>query len=127
MLPQQLLSRSCPSWLRPSSSAASRVLGHRRALALRFQSTTLHEDPSLRKVAFRERWHDETQKALLGGGQARIDKQHAKGSLTARERIELLFDEGTFHELDQLKSHRCVDFGMNAPGKQFPGDGIVTG
>lgn len=89
--------------------------------------SSLQENPSLRKAAFRERWQEETQKALLGGGQARIDKQHAKGRLTARERIDILFDEGTFQELDQLKSHRCVEFGMNAPDKQFPGDGIVTG
>lgn len=85
------------------------------------------EDPSLRKAAFRERWQEATQKALLGGGQARVDKQHLKGSLTARERMDILFDEGTFRELDQLKSHRCVEFGMNADDKQFPGDGIVTG
>jgi propionyl-CoA carboxylase beta chain len=61
----------------------------------------------------------------MGGGQKRIDKQHQKGSLTARERLELLFDEGTFHELDQLKAHRCHEFGMD--DKNFPGDGVVTG
>jgi acetyl-CoA carboxylase carboxyltransferase component len=63
----------------------------------------------------------------MGGGQKRIDKQHAKGSLTARERLELLFDGGKYLELDQLKAHRCVDFEMDADDKQFPGDGIVTG
>ena len=46
------------------------------------------------------------QQALLGGGQARIDKQHKNGKLTARERIELLLDEGSFREYDQLKTHR---------------------
>lgn len=85
-------------------------------------------DPSLMKAAFRELLTEERAKALLGGGQARIDKQHAKGSLTARERLELLFDnDGSFQELDQLKSHRCVDFGMNDESKHFPGDGVVTG
>ena len=85
-------------------------------------------DPSLMKAAFRELLAEERAKALLGGGQARIDKQHAKGSLTARERLELLFDnDGSFLELDQLKSHRCVDFGMNDASKHFPGDGVVTG
>ena len=64
-------------------------------------------------------------KAKLGGGQKRIDKQHAKGSLTARERIDLLLDKGSFEEFDMFKTHRCVDFGME---KQiFPGDGVVTG
>jgi len=84
-------------------------------------------NPSLVKAVFRERLEQERSKALLGGGQSRIDKQHARGSLTARERMELLFDQGTFSEVDQLKAHRCVDFGMGDESKQFPGDGIVAG
>lgn len=63
--------------------------------------------------------------ALLGGGQARIDKQHAKGKLTARERIELLVDPGSFREYDMLVRHRCTDFGME--DEEMPGDGVVTG
>jgi propionyl-CoA carboxylase beta chain len=51
-------------------------------------------------------------KARLGGGQKRIDAQHAKGKLTARERLELLLDEGTFEEWDMFVEHRCADFGM---------------
>lgn len=62
-----------------------------------------------------------------GGGQARIDKQHAGGKLTARERIELLLDKDSFSEYDQLKTQRCVDFGMTGENKSFPGDGVVTG
>ena len=50
--------------------------------------------------------------ARLGGGQKRIDAQHAKGKLTARERIELLLDDGTFEEWDMFVEHRCTDFGM---------------
>ncbi|HNB66352.1 MAG TPA: carboxyl transferase domain-containing protein, partial [Rhodocyclaceae bacterium] len=50
--------------------------------------------------------------ARLGGGQKRIDSQHKKGKLTARERIELLLDPGSFEEWDMFKEHRCVDFGM---------------
>jgi len=50
--------------------------------------------------------------ARLGGGQGRIDKQHAKGKLTARERIELFLDAGSFEEWDMFVEHRCVDFGM---------------
>src|SRR5574337_2000333 len=64
-------------------------------------------------------------KARLGGGAKRIDAQHAKGKLTARERIELLFDEGTFEEWDMFVEHRCADFGMT--GQRIPGDGVVTG
>ncbi|WP_353202153.1 acyl-CoA carboxylase subunit beta [Polynucleobacter sp.] len=63
--------------------------------------------------------------ARLGGGQKRIQSQHAKGKLTARERIELLLDAGTFEEWDMFVEHRCHDFGM---GEQtVPGDGVVTG
>lgn len=60
-----------------------------------------------------------------GGGTDRIARQHADGKLTARERIELLLDPGTFVELDKLKIHRCEDFDMAS--KHFPGDGVVTG
>ncbi|MFN3615180.1 MAG: acyl-CoA carboxylase subunit beta, partial [Rubrimonas sp.] len=63
--------------------------------------------------------------ARLGGGQRRIDAQHAKGKLTARERIEALLDEGSFEEYDMFVAHRCVDFDM--AGTQIPGDGVVTG
>ena len=63
--------------------------------------------------------------ARLGGGQKRIDAQHGRGKLTARERIELLLDEDSFEEFDMFVTHRCTDFGME---KQKPaGDGVVTG
>ncbi len=64
-------------------------------------------------------------RARLGGGQKRIDAQHAKGKLTARERIELLLDEGSFEEWDMFVEHRCNDFGM--ADNKIPGDGVVTG
>ena len=63
--------------------------------------------------------------ARLGGGQDRIDKQHAAGRLTARERIDLLLDADSFEEFDMFKTHRCHDFGMEK--SVFPGDGVVTG
>jgi propionyl-CoA carboxylase beta chain len=63
--------------------------------------------------------------AKLGGGQARIEAQHAKGKLTARERIELLLDAGSFEEWDMFVEHRCTDFGM--ADQKIPGDGVVTG
>ncbi len=65
------------------------------------------------------------ERALQGGGADRIEKQHAKGKLTARERIALLLDRGSFEEIGMLKEHRCHDFGMEE--QQFPGDGVVTG
>jgi len=65
------------------------------------------------------------EKARLGGGQGRIDAQHAKGKLTARERLELLLDPGTFEEFDMFVKHRATDFGMDK--KHIPGDGVVTG
>lgn len=86
---------------------------------------SIQTDPSMLKAAFRDKLEEERANALLGGGQARIDKIHARGSLTARERLELLFDPGTFTEMDQLKAHRCTQFGMDT--KHYPGDGIVTG
>ena len=63
--------------------------------------------------------------ARLGGGQARIDAQHKRGKLTARERIDLLMDEGSFEELDMYVEHRSTDFGMEKT--KIPGDGVVTG
>lgn len=63
--------------------------------------------------------------ALMGGGTKRIESQHKKGKLTARERVHLLMDEGSFEEIGQLVQHRCTDFGMES--QQFYGDGVVTG
>ncbi|MFN3443920.1 MAG: acyl-CoA carboxylase subunit beta, partial [Rhizobium rosettiformans] len=63
--------------------------------------------------------------ARLGGGEKRIAAQHGKGKLTARERIEVLLDEGSFEEYDMYVTHRCVDFGMAE--QKVPGDGVVTG
>jgi propionyl-CoA carboxylase beta chain len=63
--------------------------------------------------------------AEAGGGQKRIDAQHSKGKLTARERIDVLLDEGSFEEWDMFVEHRCTDFGMEE--QKIPGDGVVTG
>ena len=62
--------------------------------------------------------------ARLGGGQERIDKQHSKGKLTARERLDVLLDHGSFEEYDMYKTHRCTDFGTD--NNHPPGDGVVT-
>ena len=66
-----------------------------------------------------------TEQAMLGGGAKRIEAQHKKGKLTARERIQLLLDEGSFEEIGMLVTHRCRDFGMEK--EVYPGDGVVTG
>src|SRR6056297_1846916 len=65
------------------------------------------------------------QEAKKGGGEKRIKKQHDKGKLTARERIDLLLDNDSFEELDEFVTHRSTDFGLEK--KKFPGDGVVTG
>ena len=65
------------------------------------------------------------EKILQGGGKSRIDKQHEKGKMTARERIDMFFDEGTFVELDMFVKHRCTNFGQDK--KDLPGEGVVTG
>ncbi len=76
-------------------------------------------DPKIQKL------QDLKAEAGLGGGQARIDRQHAKGKLTARERIERLLDPGTFRELDMFATHRTVGFGIEE--QKFLGDSVVTG
>src|SRR6478672_4110272 len=72
-----------------------------------------------------ERLEERRAKARLGGGEKRIAAQHARGKLTARERPELLLDDGTFEEWDMFVEHRTHDFGMAA--NRPPGDGVVTG
>ena len=63
--------------------------------------------------------------ARLGGGAKAIEKQHDKGKYTARERISMLLDEGSFEEMDMFVQHRCTNFGMDK--KHYLGDGVVTG
>lgn len=77
------------------------------------------------QVNFLQRWNKINEEALLGGGVERIAKQHEQHKLTARERIELLFDAGSFVEYDKLVTHRCNDFGMEK--QKIYGDGVVTG
>ena len=77
------------------------------------------------KLAIIEQLEAKREGARMGGGQRRIDAQHGKGKLTARERIEVLLDEGSFEELDMYVEHNCTDFGMDEA--HIPGDGVVTG
>lgn len=78
-------------------------------------------------VSVNERIENKRRAALLGGGQRRIEAQHKRGKLTARERISLLLDPGSFVESDMFVEHRCADFGMAADKNKFPGDSVVTG
>jgi propionyl-CoA carboxylase beta chain len=82
-------------------------------------SVDMSLDPKLQELSERKRL------AELGGGEERIAKQHSQGKLTARERVELLLDPGSFVELDQFVQHRCTDFEMEK--QKFLGDGVVTG
>ncbi len=72
-----------------------------------------------------EQLHEMKEKIMRGGGEKRISAQHAKGKLTARERLEILFDKDSFVEMDVFVKHRCNNFGMDE--KELPGDGVVTG
>jgi acetyl-CoA carboxylase carboxyltransferase component len=81
-----------------------------------------HLKNTLEKVA---ELQDLKAAALLGGGLKRIEAQHKKGKLTARERLDLLLDPGTFNELDMFVTHRSTDFGLDE--QKIPGDGVVTG
>ena len=72
-----------------------------------------------------DRLEQRRDEARLGGGKARIEAQHKRGKLTARERIELLLDKGSFEELDMFVEHRSNDFGMEK--SKIAGDGVVTG
>src|SRR5207302_3074899 len=78
-----------------------------------------------KKISKLDRLRQREQRAAAGGGAARVEKQHAAGKMTARERVEFLLDEGTFQEFDRLVEHRSQDFGMEQ--QIYPGDGVVTG
>lgn len=73
----------------------------------------------------RQKLEKKTAEALLGGGEVRIESQHNKGKLTARERLHFLLDEGSFQETGMLITHRTIDFGMEQ--EKYPGDGVITG
>ena len=79
----------------------------------------------LKKIALLEKIAGLSDAAEQGGGQRRIDAQHAKGKLTARERLDVLLDEGSFREYDKFVVHRCTNFGMDE--NHIAGDGVVTG
>ncbi|MBN1566029.1 MAG: methylmalonyl-CoA carboxyltransferase, partial [Anaerolineae bacterium] len=74
-----------------------------------------------------ERLNEMRLKSAAGGGPKRVEKQHKSGKLTARERLDLLLDPGSFREIDAFVVQRERNFGMDAPDKQVPGDSVITG
>uniref|UniRef100_A0A669BST0 Propionyl-CoA carboxylase beta chain, mitochondrial n=1 Tax=Oreochromis niloticus TaxID=8128 RepID=A0A669BST0_ORENI len=82
---------------------------------------------SVSHLSVKERIDQKRQAALQGGGQQRIEAQHKRGKLTARERVQLLLDPESFVETDMFVEHRCADFGMEQDRNKFPGDSVVTG
>uniref|UniRef100_A0AAQ6A2V9 Propionyl-CoA carboxylase beta chain, mitochondrial n=1 Tax=Amphiprion ocellaris TaxID=80972 RepID=A0AAQ6A2V9_AMPOC len=100
------------------------------AVSASVAQTNLHRDCrwySVSHLSVRERIEKKRKAALVGGGQKRIDAQHKRGKLTARERVELLLDPESFVESDMFVEHRCSDFGMEEDRNKFPGDSVVTG
>ncbi|CAF0997219.1 unnamed protein product [Adineta ricciae] len=102
-----------------------RSLSGLRVLANGYNQVRLLTAGSSNTLKVKEEVKRVGQLALLGGGQKRIDSQHKKGKLTARERIEVLLDEGSFREYDMFMQHRCSDFGMEK--EKYYGDSVITG
>jgi propionyl-CoA carboxylase beta chain len=113
----------------PASAAALRLLPLIQHYRRRRASRAMGGDGGLQRRQHDAGHHSQARRKAragrLGGGQRRIDAQHKRGKLTARERLELLLDEGSFEEWDMFKEHRCTDFGM--ADESVPGDGVVTG
>ena len=95
---------------------------HKIVLNLRLKNQGNNPEPMKNKIA---QLNEKKAEALLGGGTDRIEKQHAKGKLTARERIHFLLDEGSFEEIGMFVTHRSTNFGLDKT--KFLGDGVVTG
>lgn len=125
----QLLTKSSSSSMAAVARSAGRQSSNNR-LAASFSAGSSSNQLQTRRFAqiltgFEARLTDYQKNAKLGGGEDRISAQHKKGKLTARERVELLLDKGSFVEYDMFKTHRCVDFGMEK--QVYYGDGVVTG
>uniref|UniRef100_A0A3P9C4H3 Propionyl-CoA carboxylase beta chain, mitochondrial n=1 Tax=Maylandia zebra TaxID=106582 RepID=A0A3P9C4H3_9CICH len=100
------------------------------AVSVTVPQTSLHRSCrwySVSHLSVKERIDQKREAALQGGGQQRIEAQHKRGKLTARERVQLLLDPESFVETDMFVEHRCADFGMEQDRNKFPGDSVVTG
>ncbi|XP_061781302.1 propionyl-CoA carboxylase beta chain, mitochondrial isoform X1 [Nerophis lumbriciformis] len=102
-------------------------LSFRSLVQVKHDSLPLGRCYSVGQLSVKERIEKKRQAALIGGGQTRIDAQHKRGKLTARERVALLLDPESFVESDMFVEHRCSDFGMEQDKNKFPGDSVVTG
>ncbi|KNC96485.1 propionyl-CoA carboxylase beta chain, mitochondrial [Spizellomyces punctatus DAOM BR117] len=113
--------------LRATQYGARNLFGVGRATVMqaRTLATAAAATVTSGETAMIRKMEEKRAEARLGGGQKRIDTQHAKGKLTARERIDLLLDNGSFREYDTFVEHQCVDFGMEK--QKITGDGVVTG
>ncbi len=121
-------SSNAPSSSSDASSSSSSSTTTTKHHLLPNANADITHHPSTTKRIFRNRLSETRHRALLGGGLDRITKQHDRGSLTARERLSVLYDTNTFRELDMFVTHRCVDFGMSAtPEDVIPGDGVIVG
>src|SRR6476660_1626816 len=109
--------------LRTSTQSSGKAPSHTDPLRLSPKPAYLCPMPDPRKLL--QQLHDRQAEAEQGGGPARIAQQHKKGKLSARERLDLLLDEGSFVELDRFVTHRSTDFGLDQ--QVYPGDGVVTG
>jgi hypothetical protein len=109
-------------WKKLFSTCSNASLLNHHQQQHRSQSTSAAKEAQL---SFAHRLIDLKKQSLEGGGRERIASQHVRGKLTARERIDILLDDGSFVEYDQLVEHRCSDFGMEH--KKHAGDGVVTG
>ena len=109
-----------PSFLTPKKVSTYRAPN---SFQFRQNSTTIRVNGHISEVE--KTLANKKEESQLGGGQIRIDAQHKKGKLTARERLNLLLDQGSFREYDRYVEHRCTNFGME--NNKIPGDGVVTG
>ncbi|CAN0454575.1 unnamed protein product [Ascophyllum nodosum] len=116
---------SFPSVLNHSTTpaSASSTRGRRRLSVVPSETSAVNV-PEIKRL-FRKRLIETRRRALEGGGEMRLARQHSKGKLSARERVELLLDNRSFREYDMFKTHRCTDFDMEKD--HSPGDGVVTG
>nr|CAB3264689.1 propionyl-CoA carboxylase beta chain, mitochondrial [Phallusia mammillata] len=117
--------------LRKTSKLGQKMLGHvcrHQCLSNLLRNPVAHTRCSYQStLPIKDNIKEKRKRAMLGGGQHRIDAQHKRGKLTARERINLLLDKGSFIEYDMFVEQRCTDFGMDSDENKFAGDSVVTG
>ncbi|KAK3605575.1 hypothetical protein CHS0354_005880 [Potamilus streckersoni] len=106
-------------------SRDSRLTNTGRHLFLQTRCCAVSAGSTEHTLKVRKRIEETRERALLGGGPKRIESQHKKGKMTARERVKMLMDPGSFLEYDMFLEHDCSDFGMEK--EKYPGDSVVTG